>query len=279
MSLKLFDKAEINDLKNVWVAMRAFEPKPNIGYSIEGGSSEMRQHAMVHLGTPYPRHSRHLKTCTEREAERAARGRHFQATRYFTRVFVQAILDLLPEDSVYAQSRMEERIRFKLFREKERVFFIKVARGGDRLTLQAQEMLSGFISEAGYLHASSQRKVNGDAVEIVYSLKGEADVAGATIVALEQAIATGETLRTIIADHLSRCVGNPARLIIGAVNTCREGIIAIKEAFPDAIILALILHAGMNEKKYLIGPGCGDVGQMDAGVPDQLSKIQRATES
>lgn len=265
-----------NDIgKGVYIAT-GFEPpggKGNTLLVLRGGTKALRRAIFDHLEPPYPPHARHLVDEEQILISRARRALYREATARLTTTLTDAAYELLPsEEIVCRSSRTNEMGIIPTVPRNQRMIMLRISRGGDRPCFLAEEHLFWWVAELSYLQAGSQRrkKESGMTVEEL-TFKGRADLNGATLFVLEQALATGTTAITVTREFLKLCRGQPRRIIFAAINGCTEGIRALKSAFKDSLVFVAVLHRGLNEKGYLVGIGCGDVGQMDAGVPDEIS--------
>lgn len=188
-----------------------------------------------------------------------------------TQVFMDMVLNLTDKVCVSRPNRMGERVYAQIPNPERTRFVIEIARAGITTSRKAQGELQRFSEyEVNILHSGSQRENNLDGSKSPnFKNKGRAIVKDADMVIVDPANATGGSAADIVTDFLKvKCKGKPHQLFFCFFYTCPEGIQRVFNAFPGAIIIAGMLNEGMNEDKYLISPGCGDVGAMEYGVPD-----------
>lgn len=185
-----------------------------------------------------------------------------------------------PEEAGVCKSRMDETFRVACNTIPNLVFG-QIARGGDRPTFIAKEYLEHQYqcNPIPRLHAASQRKGERDAMDADVTVKGRTELKGKTLLILEQAVATVTTIPKALREWIRTCESKPDRVIVGAIHTSHESLTRLQNmGNPDdpndplhkiqVDVVAALLHNGINEKGYLTGPGCGDVGAKDAGLPD-----------
>jgi uracil phosphoribosyltransferase len=110
-------------------------------------------------------------------------------------------------------------------------------------------------------------------------VKGKTNLVGTTLLVLEQALATGTTIETVVRKWCARCESVPSKIIVGALHAAEDGIRKMMNlgdasngdpiAKIPVSVVAMVLHGSMNDIGYLTGPGCGDVGALYVGVPDK----------
>lgn len=256
----------------VFVALRS-EPyaQNNDHVSIIKGSSRwLLNLAQFYLCVGYPHADRRTRGNTAEDRFRRMKFNH--AVAEIARVSIQSALNLLPHRlGPLLTSRMNERVQFQTFDENERVVLLEIVRGGSWISQLAQkELLPPWVDMVGRITASAQRTVKDGIATVEFSVKGECSLEGSTLITAEQALATGTTAVDVTPEVFRRCKSQPTRMIFIAFNAAVPGILKIKEEFPDATILVVMLHGGINTDGYIIRPGCGDVGRMDAGIPDKF---------
>ena len=237
---------------------------------IMSGPSPWLQHlAQFYLCVSYPSAKNRTNGGLE---ERFRRMRYNDAVKEITRITIQSALNVLPQRlGTLLPSRMDELVAFNTFSENEPVALLEIARGGSWVSqLGQKDILPTWVDVVGRLYAAAQRTVRRRKATVRFTLKGACSLTDVTLIVLEQALATGTTISEILPKVLQPCKSEPKRLIVAAYNASTDGIMRIKREYPDALVLVVILHAGVNQHGYLIHPGCGDVGRMDAGIPDEL---------
>ena len=186
-------------------------------------------------------------------------------------VFMDAVLDLTEQVIVSQTNRMGERVYARIPNPERPKTVVEIARAGITPSRKAQSELQRFNEwEVNILHSGSQRENNPDGSKRPnFKNKGRSDINNADVVIVDPANATGGSAVDIVRDFLEvKCIGKPHQLFFCFFYTCHEGIVRVLRAFPGVIIIAAMMNKGMNEEKYLIDPGCGDVGAMEYGVPD-----------
>ncbi|GEM_PF-4645668 len=256
----------------VFVALRSvpYTADNHHVWTFEGPSRWIQNLARFYLCIGYPASNHGQKIDAD---ERYRRMKFNQAVAEIARVSIQSALNLLPHRlGLPLTTRIEgERAVFNTFDETTPIVLQEIVRGGSWVSQLAQkEILPPWVGTIGRITASAQRTVTNGKATVAFSIKGACPLGGSTLLTIEQALATGTTATDVTPEVLRRCRSIPEKMIFIAYNAAVDGILKVKECFPNATVLVVILHGGINQHGYLIHPGCGDVGRMDAGVPDEL---------
>lgn len=219
-----------------------------------------------------------VKTPREREEmsrqellEWTDRRRRYQAGKeWLSRILSEAAVHLsLPRVTSYGVSPMEYSFHGETV-ARSRIALVKIVRGGEFPTNICAKVLVDIdpVLEPSVLFSTAQRHHEDEKIHVSHSEKGTEDLTGYDVIVLEQALATGGTSKTVIEEFKKRCGGTPASLTFCFLHANEKGVRAVCEAFPDATVIVGCLHGGLDNRSYLIKPGCGDLGAEDNNVQD-----------
>lgn len=189
------------------------------------------------------------------------------------RIMLEEVVEILGHRVEESTSRMNE--RFTIPHAEDPSFVLgMIARGGIRPTIVAEKFFEDeFDVDVPILYAGSQRVGNREDMSAEVTTKGRCDFAGRNLLILESALATGTTIARSVESWFRDGEGRPRSIVIGAIHTSRESIELVQSKlarFEIPIhIVAALEHNGMDQRGYLVGPGCGDVGAKDVGLPDK----------
>lgn len=232
-------------------------------------SSLVGQHLYDNLSCPLPPTSSERKELTQeqRDSYNAQYGRYKRSVVTLTNHLLFTVSDKLFEtETKQGVSRMGEGFQVTGAKLPDLVLG-QIARGGDKPTAIAKEFFwDNFGVPVGQLYSASQRKKNEDgSMSAEVMVKGRENLRGKTLIILEQALATGTTILASLKKWVEQCESEPERIIVCAIHATRD---AIEVLAPKMEVVVLLLHDGINADKYLLAPGCGDVGVMDVGLRD-----------
>jgi uracil phosphoribosyltransferase len=205
--------------------------------------------------------------------------RYKEAVEWLDGYLLGVIADnLFGSQTKQAESRLGQDFAVSTMVLPKKIVLGEIARGGSKPTRIAERWFRrNFLRHVPNLYAASQRVGARDSMGAEAETKGRTDLTGATLIILEQALATCTTIEAVVRKWIARCESVPDRIVIGAYHAAHESLRRIQNMGAEDKLLgeipvdvvALVVHDGINEMGYLVGPGCGDVGVMDVGLRDK----------
>jgi|GEM_PF-2243635 len=220
-----------------------------------------------------------IKTPREREEmsptellEWSYRRQRYQAgKKWLSRILSETAIHLsLPRVISYGTSPMGYSFHGETV-AKSRIAVVKIARGGEipaNVFVEVIEGIDPLLEPCTFFSTAQRHHEEDEKISVSHSEKGTENLDGYDVFIPEQALATGGTSQVVVAEFKKRCGGTPASLTFIFLHGNEEGIKVVSSAFPDATIIVGFLHAGMDDRAYLIGPGCGDLGAEDNNIQD-----------